>query len=341
VFRDRQKLNGQIIEYVDMESGVWSDYGLNVADNTPLYLWAIWHHWQQYQEVSFLDEFLPSVRAGGDHLLREIGKNDLIRSIPNGVATEGITSWRNIIPDTVIAGEVTEINAWSALALRLAADVSGDERYRAGAERIAQAVNQTLWLGDHYALNRFDAKVNPQMTGDNLFPLLADIANADQRQRVLDRLGQPDFWTPRGLRTVPNSDPAYHPNFGFGLVGGSWPNLTLWYAAAMARHDPDRALAALEMVAQPVVEASNPDINVIHSEFPEYFDGDSGINRGMHLSPWVAPTFIWAVLEGLLGLTWKSGQAEFSPHWPTGWNEVRIRNLPSSGGAADVVLTRT
>ncbi|MBZ0296318.1 MAG: hypothetical protein K8L99_27405 [Anaerolineae bacterium] len=340
VFRDRQQPSGKIIEYVDMESGVEDDYGLNMADNTPLYIWAIWHHWQQFQDAAFKREFEPSLRAASDYLLSQMDDDSLLNTIPNGTDVHGISSWRNIIADTVIAGQVTEMNALAVMALRVAAHFTGDERYRTGVERIAAAMDRHLWLGDHFALNRVNGEVNPQLTGDNIFPVLFGSASARQRRKVLERLSHPDFWNARGLRTVPNSDPDYDPQRGFGLVGGSWPNLTLWYATAVAATHPDRALDALERVAQPVVAESSDETNTHQGEFAEYFDGDTGVNLGMHLSPWVAPTFIWALLEGLLGLTWINGIPRFNPHWPQGWDSVRIENLPYAGGQLTTTLER-
>lgn len=38
IFRDRQKPNGQILEFVDMETDDRADYGLNASDNTPFYI---------------------------------------------------------------------------------------------------------------------------------------------------------------------------------------------------------------------------------------------------------------------------------------------------------------
>jgi glycogen debranching enzyme len=177
------------------------------------------------------------------------------------------------------------------------------------------------------------------MTGDNIFPLLCGIAQPHQAQQVLARLEQPDFWTPRGMRTVPNTDPKYNPRDFYGLLGGSWPNLTLWYASVVAPYNADRALAALEKVAEPVLMADS-SLNTTFTEFPEYFDGDTGINLGMRLSPWVAPTFIWAVMEGLLGLQWRDGKAQFQPRWPSGWEEISLQNVPSADGPLNVVLRK-
>jgi glycogen debranching enzyme len=164
---------------------------------------------------------MDSVRAAADHMMREIGPNNLLVSIPAGVMMQGITSWRNIIPDTIIAGEVTEINALSARALRMAAELTGDSTYANAAERIIAAINKHLWTGDYYLLYRRDGVENSQVTVDALFPVLSGVAEKQQVRKILDRLEQPDFWTERGLRTIPNTDPMFDPAAAFGLIGGS------------------------------------------------------------------------------------------------------------------------
>jgi glycogen debranching enzyme len=338
VFRDRQKPSGQILEFIDLETGEQTEYGLNVADNTPFYLWATYHHWKQYNQPAFREEFLPSITAAADYLLSEIRADDLLVSIPAGVGVYGLTSWRNIIAERTTPGQVTEINALTAMALRMAADLTGNLRYETGANRIAAAIDKHLWCDGNYVLYRYQGVENQQITGDIIFPLFCGVASDEQRQQVLQRIHRPDFWTERGLRTLPNTDPEYDPAADFGLLGGSWPNLTLWYATAVASDDPDRAVDALERVGRPVIEPQPDAMNMRTGEFAEYFHGDTGENLGMHLSPWTAPTFIWSVLEGLLGLTWEHGQPRFQPHWPSGWDEVSITNMPGGTGALDVIL---
>jgi glycogen debranching enzyme len=262
----------------------------------------------------------------------------LVCTIPTGTGPRGCSSWRNIIDGYVLAGEVTEINALTARALRHAADFTGDNRFSQGADRISEAINDQLWAGDRYLLTRYEGVNNLQITGDQLFPLFCGIAPEERARKILERLSCPDFWNVRGMRTVPNTDQAYHPSRDFGLMGGSWPNLTLWYAACVAPCDPDAALAAIERVARPLVEPMKSEVNVHEAEFAEWFDGDTGINRGMHLSPWVAPTFIWAVMEGLLGLRWNNGQAVFKPNWPKGWDRITINNIPNAGDPISMVL---
>ncbi len=338
-FRQRQKRNGQIVEYIDLETGSFSDYGLNVSDNTPLCLWALWHHWKQYGSEDFRQEFLPMAKAACEHILKERADNGLLYGYPAGLSTNGTTSWRNIIPDYMLAGEVTEINSLSAMALRLMGEFTQEERYTDAAEEIKNAVNTLLYKDGHYFLNVYSGIPDYQVTGDMIFPALTGIANKEQALAVLKRLGEQDFWCDRGMRTLPCSDVAYHPANASGLLGGSWPNLTLWYAAAAAPYDADAALKALEMIASPVVENLPAEDQVNRGEFAEYFHGDSGINLGMRLSPWVAPTFLWAVMEGLLGLKWEDGEPTFQPNWPSGWQKASIKNLPCKSGLQNIQLT--
>lgn len=333
VFRDRQQANGKILEYVDMESGESTDYGLNVSDNTPYYLWALCHHWQVHSDERFLDAFSHSAILAADFLISCVHENGLIRSVPAGTAVSGITGWRNIIDGYVLAGEVTELNSLSAMALRMAGEVLNDARYVRAGNAIAEAINERLWVGDRYLLTRFNGAEDSQLTGDAVFPILCGIAPPDRARLVLDRLWAPDFWNESGMRTLPSSDAKYEPRKNFGALGGVWPNLTLWYAAAAAPYYPDRALKAIELVAKTVAESLD--------EFPEYFDGDTGVPLGMALSPWVAPTFIWAVLEGLLGLRWRDGQISFSPNWPALWDTCTLTNLPTARQSLSQVISRS
>ncbi len=329
IFRDRQCENGKIIEYVEMETGRQDDYGLNVADNSPLYIWGVAHHIKQFNDTKFAADFLESIHKAAQFLISQVGPRGLIVTIPNGVEMQGISSWRNLIKNYVLAGEVTELNCLAVKALREAADVTGETRYAEAAGRISNAINENLWRNDTYLLTSQDGIDNPSVTCDLVFPVLCGVAPRDRAVKVLDRLRQPDFWHPMGLRTVPQGDPGYDPSGSWGLIGGVWPNPTLWYAAAVAPYDADEALRALEVVARPVLEPDNASgLNTRNGEFAEWFDGETGVNSGMHLSPWVAPTFVWAVMEGLLGLRWENGAGKFNPFWPSGWQSVTIKNLP-------------
>ena len=73
-------------------------------------------------------------------------------------------------------------------------------------------------------------------TADEVFPVLFEVADEQARLAILKRLLEPDFVTPVGLRTISTADSWYFPSHGFGLLGGVWPDLTLWFVVALARN---------------------------------------------------------------------------------------------------------
>jgi glycogen debranching enzyme len=348
VFRERQRPNGAIPERVDMESGRTDDPIGSVSDSTPLFIRAVVHRHRHFPNAFSRDAFLPAIRRAAEHLIAEIGPDDLIaRSADPGLVTAaGSALWRHRNADDPSAiGEVSEINALAAQALRLAAEFTGDSGYRGVGDRVAVAVNRLLWddSAGNYGVTRDRATgaMDTRVTGDTLFPVLCGIANVERTERVIARLGAADFQTPRGLRTVPESDAGYQPNGSGGTQGAVWPNLTLWYAASLAASDPDAALDTLERIARPVVlDEATREAGAIPTEFAEYFDGDTGQSLGRRLSPWVAPTFLWAVLEGLLGITWVRGEPRFAPNWPSGWDSVTLRSLQTGSGCTDITIRR-
>ena len=42
-----------IVEYYDIRNGKTADYGLNVNDNTPLLVLALWHHYNATGDETF------------------------------------------------------------------------------------------------------------------------------------------------------------------------------------------------------------------------------------------------------------------------------------------------
>ncbi len=97
-----------------------------------------------------------------------------------------------------------------------------------------------------FVLN-YDQEQNYQdnFTADEVFPVLFNVAEAPERRKILDRLCEPDFITPVGLRTISTADSWYFPSHGFGLLGGVWPDLTLWFVMCLARNGNTDAAVAL------------------------------------------------------------------------------------------------
>ena len=126
--------------------------------------------------------------------------------------------------------------------------------------------------------------------------------------------------TPVGLRTISTADTWYFPSHGFGLLGGVWPDLTLWFVVALARNG-FATEAAQWLAAVYCDNGGRRGAQHRPGEFAEWFDGGSLTNRGMYLSPWTSAKYLWAVAETVCGLDGyrTSGRPHFAPIVPEGW----------------------
>jgi glycogen debranching enzyme len=331
--------SGQVVEYVRGVSGFRTSYELNINDDTPLHLIAILHHYNATLDDEWAASVLPIVIRAADYLLSQRDSNGLVYCNAKGVDMYGITSWRNIIPYYTLDGAVTEINAESVFALEAAAmlcAVCGDnahwKTYAEAARVLREKMLTHLYNADTnaFVLN-YDRNGNYQdnFTADEVFPVLFNVAGPEQRRAILRRLLEADFVTPVGLRTISTADSWYFPSHGFGLLGGIWPDLTLWFAVALARNGfATEAVEWLDTVYA-AMEAGSAR-NTVPGQFAEWFDGGSLTNRGMYLSPWTGAKYLWAVAETVCGLDGyrTSGRPFIAPIIPPDWQwsaGVRVR----------------
>lgn len=322
--------SGQVVEYVRGVSGFKTAYDLNVNDDTPLHIIAILHHYNATLDDAWLRDVYPLVLKIAEYMLAQRDANGLLFCRAGGLDMFGITSWRNIIPLYNLDGAVTEINAEAYFALeataRLAAivdDRAAWQKFSLEASALREAMLAKLFNADAsaFVLN-YDTDGNYQdnFTADEVFPVLFDVAEPKVRRAILKRLLESDFTTPVGLRTISTADAWYFPSHGFGLLGGVWPDLTLWFAVALARNGaPHEAAHWLEVV----YEAMEGGVgrNTVPGQFGEWFDGGSLTNRGMYLSPWTGAKYLWAVAETVCGLDGyrTSGRLHLTPLLPADW----------------------
>jgi len=331
--------SGQVVEYVRGVSGFSTSYDLNINDDTPLHLIAILHHYNATLDDTWVRGLVPLIVKVADYMLSQRDANGLIYCNAKGVDMYGITSWRNIIPYYTLDGAVTEINAEAVFALEAAAmlcAVAGDkehwERYAHEAETLREKMMGALFNDDTgaFVLN-YDKDGNYQdnFTADEVFPVLFNVADPERRRAILARLCESDFVTPVGLRTISTADSWYFPSHGFGLLGGVWPDLTLWFAVALARNGfVDECAHWLEAIYATMEEGARR--NTVPGQFAEWFDGGSLTNRGMYMSPWTGAKYLWAVAETVCGLDGyrTAGRPHLAPLVPKGWRwtaGVRVR----------------
>ncbi len=349
VFNRQMDESGQMIEYVRGVSGYKTAYDLNINDDTPLHLIAMLHHYNATLDDAWVRERIGTVIKIADYMLSQRDDNGLLFCRAHGQELFGISSWRNIIPHYVLDGAVTEINAEGVFALEAAAmlcAVVGDgehwEKYSREAQALRDAMMRHLFDPDAeaFALN-YDQQQNYQdnFTADEIFPVLFGVAPPEVRGAILRRLGEPDFVTPVGLRTISTADAWYFPSFGYGLLGGVWPDLTLWYVVAAARNGRiEDAVHFLRAVYETMEAGSSR--NTVPGEFAEWFDGGSLTNRGMYLSPWTGAKYLWAVAETVGGLDGyrTSGRPHLAPVVPASWRWVAATGVRWGGRRCSYVV---
>ncbi len=341
--------SGLMIEYVRGVTGFRTSYDLNINDDTPLHLIAMLHHYNATLDDAWVRERHDLVVRTADYLLSQRDAYGLVFCKAQGVDMYGISSWRNIIPYYTLDGAVTEINAEAVFALEAAAmlcavvdDQEHWERYDREAQALRTAMTDQLYNEDTRAwVLNYDQDRNYQdnFTADEVFPVLFGVGNEEQRRAILARLQEADFVTPIGLRTISTADSWYFPSYGYGLLGGVWPDLTLWFVVALARHGAyDEAVQYLSSIYE-AMEAGNPR-NTVPGEFAEWFDGGSLSNRGMYLSPWTGAKYLWAVAETIGGLDGyrTSGRPHLVPLRPKGWQWIAAARVHWGGRRCTYVI---
>ena len=332
--------NGKLPEYYNALDGRTEDNGQNINDDTPLFVLAVNHHFRATGDIAWMRRVYPSVAKAARYIIAQIDKRGLVfctAKDPRGNVW-AIAGWRNVIPLYTLNGAVTELNAECAAALRAAAHLAqaASERandaaeFAAASRGIVGAMDAHLRNPDNglYYLNiDADGQVHTDVTGDQIFPVMLRVCDQETGFRIISRLNSPDFWTAAGLRTVSRNDPLYDPSTSVGLLGGVWPGLTWWYAFAAARYHPNFMVEALR--SSFAHYAADPKAsNTVPGQFSEWFDGETLVNRGMRLSPWEPPRFLWAAVEGVCGIMLTTGAPRINPLVPTSWKWVALRRLP-------------
>ena len=345
-FAQRQRPSGKIVEFYQGVDGTDDDYGLNINDDTPLFILAANHHYRATGDLEWLRRIYPAVARTARYIMSQRDERGLVFCTardPRGNVW-AIACWRNVIPNYTLNGAVTEINAECYMALRLAgrcAEALGRNedaaRFVEEALALKEAINEQLVSEQTgvYLLNiDYQGTRHHDLTGDMIFPVLFGVATDELRERVLGVLGGPGFWTEYGVRTVCPGQPDYDPELGLHLLGGVWPNLTAWVGYANRIEHPDRTVEAMRNIFR-IVETTDPIRfkNVVPGQFPERLHGENFQSRGMALSPWMPPTYLWLAMDGLLGFRPNLDRLIVQPHLPESWQWIAVRNFPYAGSS--------
>jgi glycogen debranching enzyme len=332
--------NGKMAEYFSALDGHIEDYGLNINDDTPLFVLAACHHYHATGDNQFFQELIPSIEGALRYLLTQRDEQGLVNCSAKGQNVWGIASWRNVIPNYSINGAVTEINALCFGALTEAAKLAHHfdkadlaQLLDSEAEKLKDAINTHLLNPDNgmYYLNiDVDGNRHTDITSDQVFPVMFKVAPDDVAFRIISRLNSPDFWTNAGLRVLSDLSPDYDPSGHVGLLGGVWPGVVFWYAFAAAKYHPEFMVRGLREGYQNYIADPRKN-NTVPGQFSEWFDGESLVNRGMRLSPWEPPRYLWAAIEGLAGVHLEPIGISINPQLPPAWQWLALSRLPYRG----------
>ncbi|HZT96230.1 MAG TPA: amylo-alpha-1,6-glucosidase [Chloroflexota bacterium] len=339
-FVDRQERNGMIVEYYDIRTGESEDYGLNINDNTPLLILAVWHHYNVTGDIDFLREMYEPAKKAGRYILSQRNAEGLVWCDATGTADWGIAGWRNVIPNYRLSGATTEINSecFSALKTvsqmaRVLEDHEVSISFANEAKTLHEAINRHLHNPDNdlYYLNiDLDGQPRTDITSDLVFPLIFGVADQVSSAALVHALSAAAFWTPAGIRTAPRNSPTYTPTGGWGLLGGVWLGVSFWYAFAVARYSSGFMAQALSTSFRSY--STDPQRNnTVPGQFSEWLNGETLTNQGMMLSPWFPPRYLWAAVEGVGGLRVETGTVTVEPQLAPEWKWLAVRNVPVRG----------
>lgn len=366
-----QEDSGKIIEYWSGIDGRTEDYGLNINDNTPLFICAVAHHMLCTGNIEFGRRLYPVLEKAARYILSQRDERGLVCCTATGTGVHGIAGWRNIIEDRTISGAVTEINSecFAALyATGVIAQALGKakeaEEFVTEANKLRDSINKHLKNpnnGLYYLTSNMDGVNETTVTADLVFPMIFSVADDQTTGLIMQRLLAQDFRTQAGLRTLSSKNPLYRPDSYVGLLGGVWPGVTWWFALACARYDSSLIVDSLVSSYQHYLRDPGT-YNTVPGQFSEWFDGETLINRGMRLSPWEPPRYLWALLEGAMGFgiqipvpepgrdalaTAPNGvrdalrsQNRISPVIPKRWQWFVLRNVPMNGQSLSYFAVR-
>ncbi len=348
-FVDHLTNDGMAVEWYDNRSGDTETYGLDINDNTPLLILALRHHCGVTGDREFLQSVYPKAARAARYILSKRGARGLVWCHAPGEGSRGILGWRNAIQDHRLAGATTELNSECYAALRAISvmareigDLRASDEFERHATQLRSSINEHLLDTSrklYYLTIDNQGRPHTDVTCDLVFPVLFGVADDDVATNVIAALSRPEFWTDAGLRTVPRDSINYGPKHASGLLGGVWAAPTFWFAAAAARFNADFMAQAL--AATFAHYAQDPlRYNTVPGQFCEWLDGETLTNQGMLLSPWFAPKYLWAAIEGAAGLSTDCDAPTARARLADQWQWLGVRNVRLRGEDASWFTVR-
>ncbi len=348
-YAEHLEAKGLVVEYYDVRTGKTSDYKLNINDNTPLLILALWHHFNTTGERSFLERIYPRAVKAAKYILSQRNDQGLVWCTADGVSDWGICGWRNVIKDYRLSGATTELNSECYAALltvshmaRFLEKHTESAAFKSAADTLRDAINEHLFdaaTGLYYLNIQLDGTPRTDITSDLVFPVMFGVADDAVAAGIIARLSAREFWSDAGIRTVPRDAVNYGPTHGYGLLGGVWVGVAFWYAFAAARFNSENMAWALRNGFRHYAKDPRRN-NTVPGQFSEWLHGETLVNQGMMLSPWFPPRYLWAAVEGAAGLELSGGTPTIVPRLAAQWKWTCVRDLLLAGVSVTWFIVR-
>jgi hypothetical protein len=349
-YADHLERKGMVVEYYDIRTGQTADYKLNINDNTPLLILALWHHFNTTGDEGFLRRAYPAANKAAKYILSQRNKQGLVWCTADGVADWGICGWRNVIDSYRLSGATTEVNSECYAALltlshmaRILDKHQESAAFKSEAEALRSAINEHLFnpqSGLYYMNIELNGTPRSDVTSDLVFPVMFGVADDEVAAKIIARLSVEEFWTDAGMRTVPRNSPNYGPVHGYGLLGGVWVGVAFWYAFAAARFNSEYMAHALSRGFRHYSKDPGKT-NTVPGQFSEWLHGETLVNQGMMLSPWFPPRYVWAAIEGAAGLDLSGGTPTINTRLASNWKWTGVRDVLLGGKRLSWFIVRT
>jgi len=220
----------------DMPNREYAYFGS--ADSTPLFIIVAGEYFKVTLDKDFLLQIWSNIVAAvnwmavygdadDDHLVEYERKNQY------GDFHQG---WKDCVEDHLqisLPVAIVEVQGYAYAAYRAAADLAvqlgKDELFANSWFEKAEGLRRTFhrsfwWEEESYYYLALDGSKKPResITSNPGHLLFTGIVPEEVLEKVIERIFQPDLFTPYGIRTVSENDPAFDP-FSYHL-GSVWPH---------------------------------------------------------------------------------------------------------------------
>lgn len=215
------------------------------VDATPLFVVVAGEYLQATGDRQLVEGIWPNIESATNWLANygDLDGDSFIeykRKTPFGVRNQ---NWKDSLPymHMKVPVAVVEVQGYAYDAFRKAAWMAGrlgrdGHDWEERADRLKQELNDKFWMEDEgfYAMALDGNKRQVKDIASNAgHLLLTGIVDADKERRVVERLFEPDMFTPYGTRCHASSSPHYDPSIPH--LGQVWPHDTWMIRVGLER----------------------------------------------------------------------------------------------------------